>query len=524
MVRITALLLGLIAAAGADALPGGSPAVVSGRVLTPEGKPVQGARLLLHGGRSASSLIESQRDGGYRIAGVEPGKRTIRIQHQDFATGWQEVRVPPEGTRLDIVLQPRPRPIVRGRVIGPDGEPIAGAVVSSVLDKRTTTLADGTFELELDQEEVEALEEGTWLEARKAGYAGGTAEGLKPPVEGVEIRLIPGITLTGRLLGLEPEEMARAKVEDSRRLRESGVDAGGRYKLADLPPSTLSVKATASGRSVEEEVTLPAGAREITLDLTFPPTSEVRGRVLSPDGQPVADAAVAFDPPIGIIAGRRVRTEPDGSYSIRLEDGTYTAYVWAEDYLDSQEERSVTVSGRPVDGFDFRLERGAVLTGRLLGLLPGETPAAVFAEGGRSGTADQEGNYRITGLPAGEWNILAVLEGRFRGPERIGRGRVTIPPGTNAASLDLDFALGDLTLSGRVITPRGENPEVWARLLLPDGQEAVVNRFKLEEGVFRFDRLRAGTYRLRISGAKNQVLADELVELGADLEVVVEVR
>jgi hypothetical protein len=501
--------------------------VVEGRVLTAEGRPIQGARLSLSGGRSASSDLESRGDGSYRFDAIEPGKRTLDVEHPDFSSEWRETQVPLEGMRLDIVLHPRQRTFIRGWVAGPDGRPTEGAVVSSAHDTQTTTSADGTFELEVNMEEVtvEGLDNETWLRAEKEGYGPGFSGILKPPVDGVEVRLNPGITLTGRLLGLEPEELTEARVSVYWRdgyspKGESVVDAEGRYRVQDLAPGTWTISTNAGSQRLKRTLTLEAGSTEVIVDLIFDPTFEIRGRVMGPEGEPIK-TWLQFDHPDGTL--QSVWTREDGSYSIRLKDGTWKAVTNHRGYFNG-EKKVVPVNGSPVDGVDFHLEKSVVLTGRFLGFQPGELTGSVKADGPVSWwgeIVDQEGNYHIPGLGPGEWDVTAVHTDFGLG-RRTAQGRITIPSGATEATLDLDFSLGPLTLSVRLASA-GEVEDLALRLLRPDGTELIDFARRFDDGTFRFHRLREGGYRIQVRDGDGQVLAEQAVELGADMEVVVEV-
>jgi hypothetical protein len=217
-----------------------------------------------------------------------------------------------------------------------------------------------------------------------------------------------------------------------------------------------------------------------------------------------------------------------------VTDGTYTLSVSAEGYSSRDAERPIVVAGAPVEDVDIQLGPNVVLTGRLLGLEPGETIDFFQAEGPPSyrpgpWTVDEDGHYRQTGLWPGDWTITARCTSGSRplfygSPTRLATGRIHIPPGATEATLDLDFHMGDLTLTVRSAHP---DESFLATLLYADGSELIKNAFgqngvSSQDGVVRFQRLQAGTYRLRIEDQQGKKVQEQPIELTADREVVVD--
>lgn len=269
-----------------------------------------------------------------------------------------------------------------------------------------------------------------------------------------------GVSLTGRVLGLAPDDLAWAKVSVGD--RAAAVDAGGHYRIPDVSPGEWTVYATAGHRFLREDnVVLSPDTPEAVLDLVFPPAFEVRGQVTSPEGEPLSKAEVSFSK--RGHAAISIETGKDGTFSVRLEDGDYSATAKLEGYFATDDfttddfatdaDRSVTVSGISVAGMDFQLQRGAGLTGRVLGIEPGAGQAKVMARSQewrylRIANADQEGNYRISGIAPGAWKILAwEVQAAFSTPagdQRRGQGYVTLSSGETEAFLDIDLTLDPL--------------------------------------------------------------------------------
>ncbi len=134
---------------------------------------------------------------------------------------------------------------------------------------------------------------------------------------------------------------------------------------------------------------------------------------------------------------------------------------------------------------------------------------------------DLDGRYRLTDLEPGSWEVTASLplDGHPSLVDLVASGRVQVPPDTREAVLDLDFATGDLTLSGRVLD--GPNMPLQVALLR-DGRVLASTVPPLDSGTFRIPSLRSGFYRLRVWMPDGSVLSEQDVMLTADQEVVVE--
>jgi hypothetical protein len=115
--------------------------------------------------------------------------------------------------------------------------------------------------------------------------------------------------------------------------------------------------------------------------------------------------------------------------------------------------------------------------------------------------------------------ITAFVASDFGSFRRRALGKIHISPGATEATLDLDFHVGDVTLTVRAAHP-GE-PFIYATLLYADGSEFMQVQSGQDE-VFRFQRLQAGTYLLRIMDGHGNQVQEQPIELNADREVVID--
>ncbi len=374
--------------------PGQSPAPVqlvlgpgsslTGRLVAADGQPVTGAEVVLRSFAALDAGLAASPEerravtdstGGFRFDHLAGGVRDLSAGLADAVpAALRQVEIPDRPAHVDLGdLRLRPAPIdkewvtakveagpsswsswmatlpepaapglaVSGRITDPQGAPVAGA--SLLLHSfaagrllRGTSAADGGFVFP-------AVPDGSYrLAARAAGFADTPAQEVRvagAPVEGLTLRLEPGGTVSGRILGLAEHELHFVQVtawcdgmETLLPLRAlAGTD--GRYRITGLPLGEWRITARrAASYLVEQTVRLTTPGQEIALDLKFPEGVAVSGLILL-DGKPLAGAMVALG-----NAGtdsrqvRQTSTRADGSFAFSaVEPGSYRLLVLAGD-------------------------------------------------------------------------------------------------------------------------------------------------------------------------------------------------
>lgn len=444
--------------------------ILTGHVLDPEGAPVAGAQVVLYS--NGYHRFQTGEDGSFELSGIPTGKHRVSAEYPSYSTTDKTLTIKEGENRADLQFRQK-RTEIRGRVEGPDGQPVAGATVSVAVGSEGITREDGSFlawATPISTNFISALKSGYFPDPQSYKVR---VRGDKPD-QYVELRLYPATSVSGRIKGLSPEELAHARVygyygerSDALVFPQNGridgrVEADGHYRIENLSSVTsegIAIVADTGGRthrSVSAEVPVEPGQREAMVDLEFPPTYTVRGRVLDPDGQPLAGVSVSL-----LISGQGFYsdyTREDGSFSLRVESGDYTTHLYRQGYAN--EERSgPDVRDAPVENLEIRLHPGSEIRGQILGIKPEES-VYVSADGPGRGAGDEtdlEGEYWLSGLSPGEWDVTA------RSDLREVRSRVSLQPGEKT-SLDLDLRFGPLTLSGR---------------LLDDGKPAEDHRLEL---------------------------------------------
>jgi protocatechuate 3,4-dioxygenase beta subunit len=396
--------------------------VLEAQVLDSQRQPVAGAQVLayLDNPQGSGSPIQCQTDdaGRCRLEGLDPGPYNVYAVAAKHGQTQAKVEIAPGVNRRALVFSAGVE--VSGRVSDETGAPVAGARLAlnpleSGSSLEAASLADGSFRFS-------AVGDGTY---RLSGGAPGFAEAAAPEevqvagqeVRGLALRLSRGATLTGKVLGLDPEELASVAVNAFRVNDDvpithpflSRTDREGRYKLLDLPPGDWRIIAQARGRSVQEALQIAPGTQEAVLDLRFPTGFTITGRVTA-DHAPLAGAQVGVSSSGGNFQGV---TGPDGAFQIPdVPSGRYTLLAMDRNGVGTSAD--VEVAGDREVNLDFATGglRVTVLAGgapaanafvRLSGRVP-------FFGPGRPAT-DAAGRFEIPRIAAGTYTVSVGKEG-----------------------------------------------------------------------------------------------------------------
>ncbi len=200
--------------------------------------------------------------------------------------------------------RPTPAPVLEGRVQGPDGKPIAGAIVVARSKTATwtdpplstTTDAAGSFRLPVKTGAAHDV----WAHAR--GLAVAKREDVRPGPS-LLLRLEHGGAIEGvvRNSSGAPVAGARVETEPNDRVPEWAAGAGtatatsdrnGRFRLTGLDrrPHSIAASARRYGRAGRENVLV--GRR---VELFLVPGGSVSGVVVDADGRALPDVAVRLE-------------------------------------------------------------------------------------------------------------------------------------------------------------------------------------------------------------------------------------
>ncbi len=428
--------------------------ILTGRVTTTAGEPIPGARV-----RVGDAGGVSDQDGQYLVEGAPPGVQRISVFHLDYPQLDTTYRLEPEHNTLDLQLEAGVE--VSGRIVDGQGRPVFGATVAlhgaGRRDYTALSATDGGFVFPT------VARSRYRIGASREGYADSvTSEEIRverETVTGLEIALDEGATLTGSILGLQPDELSRVEVGAilvGARIRRAEIDAEGRYRLANLEPGDWTLRA--SVWSGERQVTvyqpIRCGDRIIERDLQFRRKLRLTGRVLFEE-EPLADAVVSVQGQH--FSTRRSRLSGfDGEFVFDdLEPDTYalgvshpTRLLNHNGILELSENREIEVRLQvaTVRGLIAAADSGAPLPGARVSLR--HRPTAAAPEFLVAGSAGPDGRFILPQVPAETYQLEIAAAGYVPLVQPLVIAAEAEPPDLNislepAAGLKLHVRLAD---------------------------------------------------------------------------------
>lgn len=522
-------------------------APIQGRVLDPDGSPLEGARIVASGERSAlfaaadddESAAHSGADGFFAFTDRQAGERVdLQVRMPGFATGRLVGVEAPTPSPVEIELERPSR--VSGRVVDEAGRPVANAQVGlRVLVRSGTRRHSGPGGSATSDEEgafvIEGVDPGeATLTTAADGYVAHrlTSLAVEPGKDLNHVRIVlePGATLSGSVTGPSGQPVASADLrvmltEDAlaTSARHYGrTDGEGRYRLEGLPPGRRSLSAYHEDyEPVTREVELEVGDNRLIL--AFEGGAELSGRVVDTSGSPVGGAEVSLESEAsGRWRGsRETATDSSGTFAIQgISEGSYSLHVQGAGYAPRVVE-DLEVGPAGLSSVDVVLEPGLAIVGRLHGLEEADyTRTEVVAIGPRArvmGVASRDGTYRIDGLSPDRYDVSA----RVAAKGLATRGDVEILDGVAETVLDLEFGSGPI-LSGQVL--RGGEPLAGVNVSLAGIDVTTDARVTTDhDGRFELRALEAGRHRLSVGSYPSGLNHHQEIELTRSTEVVVRV-
>jgi hypothetical protein len=480
----------------------------------------------------------------FRLIGLPAGAQVhLRIEHAGYAPlAVPGVEAP---TRQALQFQMKTARGLAGRVLGPNGEPVADAA----LTQGGMTFSDPMMSMSRSDRPVLArtdvrgafriggLEPGPLdLRIASMGYATQTVHGIPisqdRDLEGFEIVLERGTLLEVRVLSPEgtpvsnagvgampedPRTLTLADLDQMEYLSGSTTDKRGIARLTVPRPASWRVIASKQGRSVA--VLVQAGQGTTPVELRFPSGAEVSGRVMDPQGRGIGNATVELTAEAN--APQSTLTREDGAFVFQqVPDGVFRLTARRLGFVQSAEPREVVIAGSGVRDLGIQLEpkAGITLTGRLLGLKTSEIQAAMVHAFGDQGlataTVGPDGRYEIRDLQPGDWTVQVTA-----GTRSLQR-RAQIQAGDSSPVLDIDFGQG-FTLTGRVAMDGAPLSGALVHVVSPpSGQVSAKTNY---EGRFVVRNLAPGQYFVMVLATRGFTGTGQPVTIEGDMEVTIDI-
>ena len=477
-------------------------------------------------------------DGSFSVEDLARGA-PIHVVVRSPGYLFEQVRSVRPPTQKPVVVRLRPAADLAGRVVDEAGEPVPGAhvdlhwqaflpeepdrPVGEPILRSTRADREGRFELR-------GLPEGT---ARVSAAApsfvprDGVEVDLPRPASAGELRLVleRGALLQGRVTTAAGEPVAAVRVGVSGAAAATNDD--GLYWLegAELGKQEVIFLHRSHGR-VAKPFEIQPGVN--VLDLTFEPGVEVAGRVVDDTGKPVPGARVELTP--------EYRFDPKQVHDVTGEDGRfrlspvaagrYRLKAGAEGFAETERPGTLVVE-EAVSNLEVTLDRGAMLSGNILGLPAEDLPQVEVEARGDHGvtlpaSTDGRGRYEVGPLAPGDWTVTA----RLWDDQRQAKTRVAIRRSDRrfdqVLKRDLEFE-ERLALTLQVLYDDEPLPD--ARVSVR-GQRITAERTAMTdyEGRVRFEDLAPETYRIGLRHARNMVVHNDQVDLQQDRDLVIRLQ
>jgi hypothetical protein len=418
---------------------------------------------------------------------------------------------------------------VSGVVVGPDGEPVPGARVSTRFgevvsrpEEATAAAEDGSFRLD-----------GVGVGRPVRIYAAAPRHGLGVSArldlvgdERIVIRLPPGATIRGRVIGKEGRPLGAVEVvaygaHAGLALRPPAVrtDARGRYVFPSLPSGEwkLAVRAEGHAPAARTGLVLEAGAVREDVDFALGEGRVLEGRLVDSEGRPVAGERVRLRArgfPLAGVAVADAFSGSDGRFrfphlpdlSVSIEIGSER--VHPDRQVLGPDESPVTLRAEVLGGLagrivvpggierPYRVNVFVIPTGART-----PYPTWIAPSPCRSIDLHPDGGFVIHGFRPGVYDVIALGEGTIS--NRV--SRVRIAPG-ESIRIDAPLVLAATgRVEGRTIDAAGKPvPDAQVALLTEAGQPApgwMAAADSAAGGNFYLHGIPAGRYRLRATAA-----------------------
>jgi hypothetical protein len=318
------------------------------------GAPVVGASVCAFTVAGREERCDETTSSGTARLAVRPGIYALHVTPKagsrlGAAQSWAEV-VDADAT---AVVPLDPHSTISGTVRDEGGSPVADAEIcahptSAESPKCARSGAQGAYAIDVKSEVYKLDVTGPpggklipqWASGRLNSGDADLIDARSDDVKDIDVVLVKGVLLSGVIRGPSgPIEDAQVCTKaliaplpwDCERTKKNGTYLAlrepGQYYLWTVPPDNVRLVAQWYDHVLTGlDTTAITLDRDRSIDVTLDPGPQIRGRVRTADGEPVAAALVCVDTPFP--TGRICRsTGSDGSYNVTTRPATYTVQV-----------------------------------------------------------------------------------------------------------------------------------------------------------------------------------------------------
>ncbi len=488
-------------------------AILEGKVVAAEdGSPIRGARVKL-GGSGREQEVESDSQGEFRFDKLRSGSCWFQVEHDDFVHRSFGGRKLTSGDWIKRQIFRLHRGFtVHGVVIDAATKvpvPLAEVRIdergANNRDRHATlklTTVDGAFEFSGRSSGTDVYS------VRAKGYVA-VSDLVREVHRYGELLIVPlerGGSICGRVLDPDGLPASGVLVCPSRRTidwMDRSVDLMIQTTSTG-PEGTFCVEGVPAGEFYleswsrmyfgppTESIKLKAGEPVSGVEIRLQRWGTIRGRVLDESGAPVPGATIEH---VGLVD---YRSDAEGRFVIsRVSPVTRSFDVRAKGFLISRRGGLPVVAEGVIEGLDFVLSRGEILSGRVVDA-EGQAVAAARIEAltpsgstGQETLTDADGRFLLSGLERGIFTVQVQKE-------RFLRKELKIPVPSQESRITLDRMA---VLRGRVQAQGGEDRRDWTLEISLLGVPGTMETSPVEiGGGGRFEAvLEPGKYLLQAS-------------------------
>ena len=395
------------------------------------------ARRVFSGSTAAPQHTTTDGRGGFSFGAVPDGEYEIRTEKNDrYESAFALVRAGTDAAVLVVEPASQNVMVIRGRVESSSGGPLQGVRVEAIgrSSINAATDANGAYTLRVP---VDTRVEQTALRFRHSGYQERRwtiAEGQRSSDYEVvgNVRLEPdaaGVTVTGVVTSTTGTPVPRAQVQLNSAARSRGyratTDAAGQFALANVETGDdyrLWVRPQSGYKDGVIDKVLVDAATQLSVELTPIGLATLKGRMVTPDGAPVAGFTMSLATASAGSRPRSITSDGQGRFLITgLPEGRVALQTHAAPLLsvsgielaagaDGDLTVVVDVGSRRFDGRLFTND-GAPAPGVSVTLEWSASAGGITSRSSRQTVSDADGNFAFSQLGGGIHIVSAALAG-----------------------------------------------------------------------------------------------------------------